>query len=101
MLNVEVWFNEENKQRTLVADTDVKDALGRFDKQVLAADDASRLLEDHTRYASDDLRRNTYHPFGTDRLALGVYTKVLPSLPRFVLTHSLTMYWVWHILSAM
>ena len=51
-------------------------------KQVLDADDASRLLEDQTRYASDDLRRNTYHHFGTDRLALGFCTKVLPSLSR-------------------
>ena len=49
----------------------MKAAVGRFDKQVLDADDASRLIEDQTRYARDDLRWNTYHHFGTDRLALG------------------------------
>ena len=73
--NYGVWFHEEDKQRTLVADTDVKVAVGRFDKQVLDADDASRLLEDQTRYATDDLRRNTYHQLGTHRLALGLESK--------------------------
>ena len=67
----------------VVADTRVKVAVGRFDKQVLDADDASHLLEDQTRYArTDDLRRTTYHQLGTDRLALGFYIKFLPSLPR-------------------
>ena len=67
----------------------MKVAVGSFDKQVLDADDASCcLLEDQTRYASDDLRRNTYHHFGTDRLELGFYIKDLPSLPRSLETKS-------------